>query len=182
MINYLNQFFGDGHNVKMYIVPIPININDMNLYISSDLYTILEYKFPRVHINELINEAIRHRDVCKVASLEGRSRRGTGGCKRIVFFKGLEWHEYKFTINQDFLDVLSNHIASSSIPATISYCFNNIIGADEWEGNFMPSISRRFMRSNNNITILKPSTQDDVRNVVEPHVVPSEEMISPFPF
>lgn len=182
MINYLNQFFGDGHNVKMYIVPIPININDMNLYISSNLYTILEYKFPRVSINELINEAIQHTDVCRAVSLEGRSRRGTGICKHIIFFKGLERYECKFTINQGALSILSNYIASSSIPITISYCFNNIISADEWESNFMPSISRRFMRSNKNITILKPSTQDDVRNIVEPRVVMSEEMISPFPF
>lgn len=180
MINYLNQFFGDGHNVKMYIVPIPIDMNDMNLYISSNLYTVLEYKFPRVHINELINEAIRHIDVCRVASLEGRSRRGTGVCKRIMFFKGLERDGDKFIINPDGLSILSNYIASSSMPATISYRFNKIISADEWESNVMPSISRRFMRSDKNITILKPSTQDDVRNIVEPRVVPSERIINPF--
>lgn len=180
MINYLNQFFGDGHNVKMYIVPVPIDINDMNMYISSNLYTVLEYKFPRVHINTLINEAIQGINVCRTAILEGRSRRGTGVCKHIIFFKGLEWHEYKFTMNQGSLDILSNYIASSNMPATISYRFNNIIGADEWESNFMPYISRRFMRSNKNIIIMKPSTQDDVRNIVEPRVVPSEELIYPF--
>ena len=101
--------------------------------------------------------------------------------------------ENKFTINQNALSILLDYIGLSSIPITMSYCFNNIISVNEWESNFMPSISRRFMRSNKNITILKPSTQDDVRNIVEPHVVmsdirniiepsvvPSEEMISPF--
>ena len=180
MINYLNQFFGDGHNVKMYIVPIPIDINDMGLYISSDLFRILEYKFPRIHMNTLINESIRRRDVCRLASLEGRSRRGTGVCKHIMFFKGLELHENKFTINQDALSILLNYIGSSSTPVTMSYCFNNIINADEWENNVIPRISRRFVRSSKNITILKPSTQDDVRNMIEPRIVPSEELINPF--
>lgn len=180
MINYLNQFFGDGHNVKMYIVPIPIDINDMGLYISSDLYRILEYKFPRIHMNDLINEAIRRRDVYRFTSLEGRSRRGTGICKYIVFFKGLELHNNKFTINQDALSILLNYIGSSSTPVTMSYCFNSIINADEWENNVIPCISRHFVRSSKNITILKPSTQDDVLNIIESRVVPSEELMNLF--
>lgn len=180
MINYLNQFFGDGHNVNTYIVPIPIDINDMVLYINSELYTILEYKFPRIHMNDLMNETIRYRDVCRIASLEGRSRRGTGVCKYIMFFKGLELHENKFTINQDALSILLNYMNSSNTPITMSYCFNSIINADEWENNVIPHISRCFVCSNMDITILKPSTQDDVHNMIEPRVVPSEELISPF--
>ena len=146
MINYVEEYLCDGHNIETYIAPYLKHGENEESIKDTKYYRVLKYKLGR-HFTNNYHTMLNGDDNRYYGFLEcaGRSKRGTGILQLIVTGQIFTPDDdNSFTCRKQDLEYLLSYAASHYNNICISYRFNGLVNKATWENVCIPVIYNLF--------------------------------------
>ena len=142
MIEYIENYLCDGHNIDIYIAPyLKIGEDESNM-MNTKFYKVLKYKLGRYFTNNYRNMlSLNINREYGYLDCVGHSKRGTGILSKLITGQIFIQEDGDFCIHRDneLINVL-RYAAGRGNTTCISYRFNGLVSKDTWESVCIPAI------------------------------------------